>query len=85
MIRIAGIALFAAAAMCAIWYWYLDRQLQQFRRADKLGSAYRFVPVRLRRELYKPEGHHLVDRAWGLLLAIYGLAVVGMLLIAAGS
>jgi hypothetical protein len=85
MVRIAGFTLFAAATVCAICYWYLDRQLQTFRRANKPRSAYLFVPIRLRRELYKPEGHHLVDRAWGLLVAIYGLAIVGMLLVTAGS
>jgi hypothetical protein len=85
MLRIAGFAVFAAASVCAVSYWYVDRQLQAFRLTDKPTSAYLFVPVRWRRDLYRPEGHHLVDRAWSLLVAMYGLAVVGMLLIAAGS
>jgi hypothetical protein len=85
MLRTAGFLLFAAAAVCALFYWYVDRQLQAFRLADKPPSAYLFVPVRWRRELYRPEGHHLVDRAWSLLVAMYGLAIVGMVLIAAGS
>jgi hypothetical protein len=85
MLRIAGFAVFAAAAACAASYWYVDRQLQAFRLADKPPSAYLFAPVRWRRELYRPEGHHLVDRACGLLMAMYGLAIVGMFLIAAGS
>jgi hypothetical protein len=85
MLRIAGFAVFAAAAVCAVWYWYVDRQLQAFRLADKPPSTYLLMPVRWRRELYRPEGHHLVNRAWSLLVAMYGLAVVGMLLIAAGS
>ena len=64
---------------------HLDRQLQAYRLADKHPSAYLFVPVRWRRELYKPEGHHLVDRAWNSLLAMYALAILGMVLVAAGS
>jgi hypothetical protein len=75
----------AAAAVCAGSYWYVDRRLQAFRLADKSPSAYLFVPVRWRRELYKPEGHDLVDRALSLLVMMYGLAIIGMLLIAAGS
>ena len=85
MLKIAGFLLFGAAAVCAGRYWHVDRQLQAFRLADRPRSAYLFVPVRWRRELYRPEGHHLVDRAWRLLLAMYGLAIVGMVLIAAGS
>jgi hypothetical protein len=85
MIRIAGFVLFAAAGACAMVAWYVDRQLQAFRLADKPSSAYMFVPVRLRRELYTPEGRHLVDRAWSLIRAMYGFAIVGMILIAAGS
>ena len=85
MLKIAGVLLFAAAAVCAISYWYVDRQLQAFRSLDKPPSAYFFVPIRWRRELYRPEGHHLVDRALSLLVAMTGLAIVGMLLIAAGS
>jgi len=85
MVKLAGFVLFGAAALCAISYWYVDRQLQAYRLADKPPSAYLFVPVRWRRELYRPEGHHLVDRAWSLLRAMYALAIAGMVLIAAGS
>jgi len=85
MLRIVGFALFAAAAVCAVSYWYADRQLQAFRVAGKPRSAYFVVPGRWRRELYRPEGHHLVDRAWSLLVAMYALAFVGMLLLVAGS
>jgi hypothetical protein len=85
MLRIAGFVLFVAAGACAVAAWYVDRQLQAYRLADKPTSAYMLVPVRLRRELYKPEGRHLVDRAWILIRAMYGLAIIGMILIAASS
>jgi DNA-binding beta-propeller fold protein YncE len=40
MLRIAGFAVFAAAAVCAVSYWHLDRQLQQaFRLAEKSVRA----------------------------------------------
>jgi hypothetical protein len=45
MLRIAGFAVFAAAAVCAVSYWHVDRQA--FRLAEKSLPAYLFVPVRL--------------------------------------
>src|SRR4051794_30054885 len=57
MFRIAGFILVAVAAGCAVGYWHVDRQLQAFRLESRPSSAYLFVPIRWRRELYKPEGH----------------------------
>ena len=85
MLRIVGFLLFAVSAGCAVGYWKVDRKLQAFRLETKPPSAYLLVPNRWRRELYKPEGHYLVDRAWELLVATYSIALVGMLLIAVGS
>ena len=85
MIRLFGFTLFAAAAVCAIISWYVDRQLQRHRLEGKPPTAYLFVPIRWKRELYRPEGHQLVEKAWGVLIAMYALAFAGMVLIAIGS
>jgi hypothetical protein len=85
MVRLLGFGLFAAGAACGIVAWYLDRQLQAFRLSEKPRSAYSLVPIRIRRELYRPEAAHLVDRAWQFIAAMYGLAFLGMLLIGLGS
>jgi hypothetical protein len=85
MLRFVGFGLFAAGAACGIVAWYADRQLQAFRLPEKPQSAYWLVPIRIRRELYRPEAAHLVDRAWHSIAAMYGLAFIGMILIAFGS
>jgi len=85
MIRLLGFGLFAAGAACGIAGWYVDRQLQAFRLPDKPPSSYSLVPARIRRDLYRPEAGHLVDRAWRFIGAMYGLAILGMILIALGS
>ncbi len=61
-----------------------DRPLQAFRLSSQPPSAYWFVPIRVRRELYKPEAAHLVDRAWRAMGTMYGLAFVGIILLAIG-
>jgi hypothetical protein len=61
-----------------------DRRLQAFRIPSADPSRYWFVPVRIRRELYKPEAAHLVDRAWRATSTMYGLAFVGVVLLAIG-
>ena len=85
MIRILGFGLVAAAAACASGVWHTDRQLQAYRRTEAPSSSYVLVPLRIRRELYRPEAGQLVDRAWKLIGAMYGLAILGMILIVAGS
>jgi hypothetical protein len=59
-----------------------DRRLQAFRVSTGPKSRYWFTPLRIRRELYRPEGGHLVDRAWRAIGAMYGLAFVGVVLLA---
>jgi hypothetical protein len=85
MIRTVGVVAFAAGAAFGIAAWYLDRQLQAFRVPGKPASAYWLVPLRIRRELYQPEAGHLVERAWRLVATMYGLAILGMILLAVGS
>jgi hypothetical protein len=82
MIRVIGFGLFAAAAACAIAAWYLDRRLQAFRLPDKSPSSYLLVPLRIRRDLYRADAHHLVNRAWWSIAAMCGLAFLGIILIA---
>jgi hypothetical protein len=85
MLRLVGFVAFAAGAACGGCAWYLDRRLQAFRVPGKPASAYWLVPVRIRRELYRPEASHLVELASRCIVAMYGLAILGMILIAAGS
>jgi hypothetical protein len=85
MLKLVGFIIFGLGAVCAVGYWYADRQLQAFRLPDKPRSAYWFVPIRIRPELYKPEGQHLVNLALGFIGATYVLAFIGMVLIALGS
>ena len=85
MLRLLGFVLFAAGAAFGGGAWYLDRRLQAFRLPGKPASAYWLVPVRIRRELYRPEAGQLVEHAWRCIAAMYGLAILGMILIAAGS
>ncbi len=85
MIRLLGFGSFAAAAACAIGAWYLDLRLQAFRVRDKPPSNYLLVPVRIRRDLYRPEAGPLVDRAWRFIGAMCGFAILGIILVAASS
>jgi len=61
-----------------------DRRLQAFRLSSEPPSAYWFVPIRIRRDLYRPEAAHLVDRASRAVGAMYGLAFVGGILLIIG-
>ena len=85
MIRFVGFGLFAAGAACGIVAWCFDRQLQAFRLPEKSSSSYSLVPVRIRRDLYRPEAGRLVDRTWRFIGAMYGLAILGTILVAIGS
>ena len=80
-----GFVLFAAGAVCAMWFWSADQQLQSYRLHDRPESSYWFVPLRVRQDLYRPEAKPLVRRAWRLLCAMYLLVLSGMVLVAVGS
>jgi hypothetical protein len=80
-----GLVLFGVAALCALAFWSADQRLQMQRLPDKPDSAYWFVPVRIRADLYRPEAGPLVRRAWRLLWATYFFALTGMALIAVGT
>ena len=85
MLRFLGFVLFAASAICGCAAWYVDRQLQAYRLSGVPDSSYFLVPTRIRHDLYRPEAGHLVDRAWRLIAAMYGLALIGMVLVAFGA
>lgn len=65
--------------------WHFDRKLQGFRLPGTSPSAYWFVPLRIRRDLYRAEAGPLVNRAWQSIGAMYILTIVGILLIALSS
>jgi hypothetical protein len=85
MLRLVGFGFITAGATCGIVAWFVDRQLQAFRLVDEPASSYLLVPMRIRRNLYRPEASHLVDRAWRFIAAMYGLAGLGMVLVVLGS
>ena len=85
VLALLGWVLIASGAVCAAAAHAVDRKLQEFRLAGVAGSAYWFVPVRIRRDLYQPEAHYLVDRAWRLIVGMYGLAGLGMFLVVVGA
>jgi hypothetical protein len=85
MVQVIGWALVAVGAAFGIAAWFTDRRLQEYRGSEVSRSAFRFVPTRWQRELYRPEGEALVRRARRQLAAMYLLAAVGMVLVAAGA
>ena len=84
MVIVLGWLLLIGSGVAACIMYDADRRLQAFRLPSEPRSAYWFVPVRIRRELYKPEAGHLVGRAWRAIGAMYGLAVAGAILLSIG-
>jgi hypothetical protein len=80
-----GFLLFGAGALCGVAANRADAELQRYRLPDRPAASYWFVPLRIRTALYQPEAAPLVRRAWRLIGSMYGLALLGMLLIALGS
>ena len=71
-----------AGGACGVRAHFLDRRLQHFRLPGATGLATMFVPLRWQRRFYAPAGHALVTSAWRLTVAMYGLSIIGMLLVA---
>jgi hypothetical protein len=84
MVILLGWILIVSGMIAAVVLHDADRRLQAFRLPTEPSSSYWFVPIRIRRELYKPEAAHLVDRAWRAGRAMYGLAGIGVVLLAIG-
>ena len=82
MLSVLGWLLIIGGAIAGVIAHDSDRRLQAFRLPTGSKSPYWFTPFRIRRELYRPEGGHLVDRAWRAIGAMYGLAFVGAVLLA---
>jgi hypothetical protein len=80
-----GWTCFAVAAFYAMRGHGLDRRLQAFRAPSQPPSAYAFVPLRWREELYTIEGHDLLTQTWSSFRSMIGFAVFGMVLIGAFS
>jgi hypothetical protein len=79
MLRWIGWAFVEGSCLCALVMADADRRLQAFRLPSQPRSAYWVVPLRIRRELYKPEGGYLVTRAWracGLMWVLFVIAAV---------
>jgi len=85
VLTILGWVSFAGGAAAGIVAHNADRRLQAFRVAGKPESSYLLVPIRIRRELYRPEAHHLVDRAWHAIIAMYGLGLTAIILLSLGG
>jgi hypothetical protein len=85
VLAILGWLLIVSGAVAGLVAHAADRRLQAYRLPGKPASSYWFVPIRLRRELYRPEAGYLVDRFWNAILAMYGLALLGACLLALSS
>ena len=84
VLQVLGWLFVATGAVAGILANLADRDLQKYRWPDHPASSYWFVPLRLRQDLYRPEGHHLVGRAWRMIGIMYGAALLGIILIAIG-
>jgi hypothetical protein len=83
--QVIGWLLVAMSAIAATRMWWYDRRLQQHRVAGALPSAYRFVPLRWRRDLYSAAGEPLLRGARRALWVMYGCGFAGMVFLAAGA
>jgi hypothetical protein len=84
MLTVAGTLLVIAGGVCGHAAYKADEQLQSFRlRTAKVPLT--AMPFRLRRGLYRPEGHYLVGRAWRFIAAMIGLTLLGIFFIAEGA
>ena len=85
MIEVLGWALVIAGAGFGIAAWYTDQRLQEHRAPDVPLLATLFVPIRWQRRFYAPEAHPLVTRVWRQMATMYGLAILGLVLVTAGG
>jgi hypothetical protein len=69
-----------ASGFCAIAVSVVDRRLQAYRRPEVPASSYRWVPLRIRSDLYLPSGSPLVVKAWLLIGGMYGLGFLALML-----
>ena len=81
MLRAVGWLLLSGCALCGFLAHDADRRLQVFRLPGNSASAYWFVPLRVRRELYTADGHHLVSRFWRAIGGMYALGLVAAIVL----
>jgi hypothetical protein len=79
-----GWILVGVAAVLAVAMHRADRRMQTFRVPGAPASAFTFVPLRWRSQLYTKEGQPLVRRAWGLMVMMYAVATLGIVLLSQG-
>jgi hypothetical protein len=85
MLTIIGWLFIAFAAYNAARTHSFDRHMQTFRAPNVPTSAFHFVPLRWREELYIADGRRLVQRAWRAFATMAASFVIGAALIAIGS
>lgn len=78
MVGLVAAATLIAAAICAALAYRADRDLRAFRLPGAPPSVYRIPINRLRSNLYQPDGHPLVHRAWRALVAMLVILVLGL-------
>ena len=76
-----GWILLAGSAVFAVRMHRADAALQDFRRSDQPGTAYRFVPLRWRARLYTEAGQPLLARARSSLYFMYATAAIGVVML----
>jgi len=85
MLRILGWASIGLACFFAVRMHLLDRRMQGFRAPGVAPSAFAFVPIRWRQDLYSPEGRVLVTSAWRAFGAMVLWFIAGALFTILGS
>lgn len=83
MAALTVVATLLGAAICGFVAYRADRRLRAFRLPQAPSSAYRLPLVRIRSRLYHPDGHGLVRRAWGAVVGMAAILVLGLSLAAA--
>jgi hypothetical protein len=80
-LRALGWLLIILGALAATDASRLDRKLQSFRRPGVSKLHYWVVPWRLQEDLYANGAEGLVGRAWRRIGQMYGLTLLGALLL----
>jgi len=83
MATLTVVATLLSAAICGFVAYRADRSLRAFRLPHAPSSAYRLPIIRIRSKLYDPNGHGLVRRAWGAIVAMAAILILGLSLAAA--
>ena len=81
----AGWTFLGSGAVCGFAARQLDQRLQNFRQVHHPPSAYRWMPHRLKADLYHWSVARLVRQTWWCLTATGTLVTLGLMLLLLGA